>query len=163
MKKGKSTRIVTADAAGYAVIWDVKTGKKVTEKFSQPLSREFRANELLRRPEVTYHELMSIDELGPAVAQEAVAEQVEIQAKYHGYIERQGTEIARQQRHEETKLSENFDYSLVKGLSSEVCEKLNAAKPPTIGMASRIPGVTPAAISILLIHLKKASLVKKAA
>jgi tRNA uridine 5-carboxymethylaminomethyl modification enzyme len=88
-------------------------------------------------------------------ADKNVAEQVEIQAKYSGYIDRQHLEIERQKRHEQTKIPPAFNYENIKGLSSEVSQKLIAQKPETIGMASRIPGLTPAAISILLIHLKK--------
>ena len=84
-----------------------------------------------------------------------VAEQLEIQAKYHGYIERQQDEIDKQKRHESTQLSVDFDYSKVKGLSNEVAQKLNQYKPTTIGQASRISGITPAAVSLLLIYLKK--------
>ncbi len=98
---------------------------------------------------------MSIAELGPPVIDKKVAEQVEIQAKYAGYIERQETEIARQLRHEETKIPETFDYDTIQGLSSEVKQKLKTTRPVTIGMASRISGVTPAAISLLLVFLKK--------
>ena len=84
-----------------------------------------------------------------------VAEQVEIQAKYAGYIDRQRDEIARQRRHEETRLPDDLDYHTVRGLSAEVREKLASHRPATVGQAGRIPGVTPAAISLLLVHLKK--------
>jgi tRNA uridine 5-carboxymethylaminomethyl modification enzyme len=86
-----------------------------------------------------------------------VAEQVAIQAKYAGYIDRQQTEINRTQRYEHLKLPDNVDYSLVSGLSNEVSEKLKRQRPETLGQASRIPGITPAAISLLLVHLKKKS------
>ncbi|MGL4380397.1 MAG: tRNA uridine-5-carboxymethylaminomethyl(34) synthesis enzyme MnmG, partial [Vibrio sp.] len=89
------------------------------------------------------------------------AEQVEIQVKYEGYIQRQQDEIEKSQRHEHTKLPVDLDYQQVKGLSNEVVLKLNTAKPETIGIASRISGITPAAISILLVHLKKHGLLKK--
>ena len=80
---------------------------------------------------------------------------MEIQAKYHGYIERQQAEIEKQKRHEATELDIEMDYALVKGLSNEVAQKLNEHKPATIGQASRISGVTPAAVSLLLVYLKK--------
>ncbi len=121
----------------------------------QELSREYRASELLRRPEFNYDLLMSLPEAGPGVADQKVAEQVEIQAKYSGYIDRQLLEIEKHLRHEQTQLSPDLDYAKVPGLSTEVCQKLNAAKPATIGIASRLPGITPVAISLLLIHLKK--------
>lgn len=127
----------------------------VEQLLQQPLGREYRVLELLRRPELSYEVLMSVANIGPAVADVKVAEQVEIQVKYDGYVERQLDQIERQRKHEETKLPETFDYEKVSGLSAEVREKLLRIKPSTIGQASRIAGVTPAAISLLLVHLKK--------
>ena len=120
-----------------------------------PLARESRALELLRRPEVSYAGLLSLPGVGPGVADPRVAEQVEIQAKYAGYIERQRDEIERQRRHEEMTLPSDLDYAEVHGLSREVREKLSRHRPHTLGQASRIPGMTPAAVSLLLIHLKR--------
>ena len=120
-----------------------------------PLSREQNLMDLLRRPEVNYRSLVQLPGAGPGVADDAVAEQVEVQAKYHGYIERQEAEIVRTKAHEETPLPHDMDYAMVKGLSTEVSQKLVAARPVSLGQAGRIPGVTPAAISLLLIHLKK--------
>lgn len=128
-----------------------------------PLTREQSLEELLRRPEVTYDALMTIDGIGPAVADPAAAEQVEIQIKYAGYIERQHDEVGKQLRNENTLLPLDLDYREVNGLSNEVKAKLNDAKPQTIGQASRISGITPAAISILLVHLKKHGLLRKTA
>jgi len=119
------------------------------------LKKEASLMELLRRPEVSYASLMSLPGAGQAVADPKVAEQMEIQAKYHGYIERQQAEIEKQKRHQTTQLSEAIDYNTVKGLSNEVAQKLNEHKPSTIGQASRISGVTPAAVSLLLVYLKK--------
>lgn len=121
----------------------------------QTLNKEARLAELLRRPDVTYAKLASLPGAGEAVRDAAVAEQVEIQAKYAGYIERQRDEISRQQRQEGMPLPDDLDYSLVSGLSSEVRQKLATHRPATVGQASRISGVTPAAISLLLVHLKK--------
>ena len=120
-----------------------------------PLAREICAAELLRRPEVNYAELMSLPGCGPGVDDAQVAEQVEIQVKYAGYIERQRRDIERQRRHEELMLPADFDYSGVHGLSREVREKLNRCRPRTLGQAGRLPGLTPAAISLLLVHLKR--------
>ncbi len=124
------------------------------ERFNTPLEREYFAVELLRRPEVTLDGLMEIlndsTELSPTVK-----EQVEIHNKYEGYIKRQQEEIDRQKRHEETVLSHHFDYEIVSGLSTEVKQKLKSVRPTTLGQAARIPGVTPAAISLLLVHIKK--------
>jgi tRNA uridine 5-carboxymethylaminomethyl modification enzyme len=122
----------------------------------QPLSRESNLLDLLRRPDVTYQALMSLPGVAAkAISDDKVAEQVEIQAKYSGYIQRQQDEIARQQRHEDTVIPAEFDFHIVKGLSAEVQEKLLRVRPETVGQASRIPGVTPAAISLLLVYLKK--------
>jgi tRNA uridine 5-carboxymethylaminomethyl modification enzyme len=120
-----------------------------------PLARESRAVELLRRPEVTYPGLMSLPGVGPGETDPQVAEQIEIQAKYAGYIERQRDEIERQRRHEALALPPDLDYTQVHGLSREVSEKLSRHRPHTLGQAGRIPGVTPAAVSLLLIHLKR--------
>ena len=128
-----------------------------------PLTREQSLEELLRRPEVTYDALMAIDGVGPSVTDPAAAEQVEIQIKYAGYIERQHDEVEKQLRNENTLLPLDLDYREVNGLSNEVKAKLSDAKPQTIGQASRISGITPAAISILLVHLKKHGLLRKTA
>jgi tRNA uridine 5-carboxymethylaminomethyl modification enzyme len=130
-------------------------GQKIENLLQQPLAREYRLEEILRRPNVAYSDLIALDEAGPCVTDPKVAEQVQIQIKYAGYIERQQDEIARQLRHEESKLPAHLNYDTVVGLSSEVRQKLSQARPSTIGMASRIPGITPAAISLLLVHLKK--------
>ena len=119
------------------------------------IEREYTLTELLRRPDVTYATLMTLPGAGLPVANAQVAEQVEIQAKYHGYIQRQQEEVARQAQYESTLLPTDIDYAVVKGLSNEVLQKLNQHKPETIGQASRISGVTPAAISLLLVHLKR--------
>src|SRR5262249_13065075 len=113
------------------------------------------ALDLLRRPQLNYASLMTLPELGPAIADARVAEQVEIAAKYSGYLERQNDEIARQRRHEETAIPAAFDYAQVRGLSAEVLQKLQRSRPQTIGQAMRISGVTPAAISLLLVHLQR--------
>jgi tRNA uridine 5-carboxymethylaminomethyl modification enzyme len=119
------------------------------------LTREYRVSELLARPELTYAELMKMTGLGPGVLDHHVGEQIEIQTKYQGYIERQLNEIQRQARYEAVLLPIDFNYSTINGLSNEVCEKLNRQKPLTLGQAARIAGVTPAAISLLYIHMKK--------
>ncbi len=123
--------------------------------FGQALAREASLMALLRRPEVSYHSLMTLPGVGEPVVDPLVAEQVEIQAKYAGYIERQQLEIARQRRNEELCLPEALDYTQVRGLSAEVTQKLSVSRPSTLGQAGRVPGVTPAAISLLLVHMKK--------
>jgi tRNA uridine 5-carboxymethylaminomethyl modification enzyme len=121
------------------------------------LTRENSVHDLLRRPELDYAKLMSVPTLGPAVADARVAEQVEVQAKYAGYVERQRDEIERQRRYETTVIPSGFDFAAVSGLSAEVRLKLEKSRPDTIGQALRISGVTPAAISLLLVHLKRQS------
>ncbi|SDZ09989.1 tRNA uridine-5-carboxymethylaminomethyl(34) synthesis enzyme MnmG [Nitrosomonas sp. Nm58] len=119
------------------------------------IEKEYSLYELLRRPDVTYTRLMSLLGAEDGVADEKVAEQVEINIKYEGYIERQKQEIARHNHYEKTSLPKDIDYRSVRGLSSEVQQKLNQHKPETIGHAARISGITPAAISLLLVHLKR--------
>jgi tRNA uridine 5-carboxymethylaminomethyl modification enzyme len=123
--------------------------------FGQMLERDYTLEELLRRPGVTYDSLMATPGAGPALENPQVAEQVEIQAKYQGYIERQRLEVERQLAHETTRLPTNLDYQDVRGLSIEVQQKLTSHRPETLGQAARISGITPAAISLLLVHLKR--------
>jgi len=126
-----------------------------------PVSREHSLEELIRRPEMTYSQLMKIESVGPGIDDPIAAEQVEIQIKYAGYIARQMDEIAKTQRHENTLLPIDMDFSKISGLSNEVVAKLTEARPETIGKASRISGITPAAISLLLVYLKKHGMLRK--
>ena len=121
----------------------------------QAIEREYSLEDLLRRPQVSYKDLMTLPGAGPAISNEQTSAQVEVQIKYRGYIERQRDEILRQESCEETRLPADFDYRQVHGLSIEAQQKLNQQHPETIGQASRISGITPAAISLLLVHLKK--------
>lgn len=128
----------------------------VTEALlGQPLEQDCTLAELLRRPGVTYSRLVTLPMAGPPVGNPEVAEQVEIQIKYQGYIERQREEIARHEQYETTVLPPDIDYTRLRGLSVEVQQKLNRHRPETLGQAARISGVTPAAISVLLVHLKR--------
>ncbi len=124
--------------------------------FGAVLTRDYSLMDLLRRPGTKYRELMRLVGRNPDAVDNAVAEQVEIQARYAGYIERQTAEIERQRKHEQMKLPENIDYGNVRGLSNEAQQKLHDHRPATLGQASRISGVTPAAISLLMVHLKRA-------
>lgn len=137
--------------------------ESVNQHVKTPITREVNGEDLLRRPEMTYDVMMSIPALGPGLTDQQAAEQVEIQTKYAGYIHRQQDEIAKQQRHENTKLPLDFDYKSIKGLSNEVVAKLNQHQPETVGKAARISGITPAAISMLLVHLKKQGLLRRSA
>ncbi|MFT6984697.1 MAG: tRNA uridine 5-carboxymethylaminomethyl modification enzyme [Psychromonas sp.] len=134
---------------------------QINSLLKNPMQKESTLEAMIRRPEVTYGGLMSVDGLGPAIENIQAADQVEITIKYQGYIDRQLDEIEKLKRHENTLLANNIDYSAIKGLSNEVVAKLNDTKPENIGQASRISGITPAAISILLVHLKKSGLRRK--
>jgi tRNA uridine 5-carboxymethylaminomethyl modification enzyme len=130
-------------------------GREIEATLGVAVSRETNVLDLLRRPELDYATLMRVPALGPSVADAQVAEQVEIATKYSGYLERQRDEIERQRRHEDTAIPASFDYIGVHGLSTEVLQKLQRSEPQTVGQAMRISGVTPAAISLLLVHLKR--------
>ncbi len=121
----------------------------------QQIEREYTLADLLRRPEVTYDKLMTLPGANGIALDALVAEQVEIQTKYQGYIDRQQQEVARQLDHETLRLPGDIDYAKVRGLSREVQQKLNTQRPETLGAAGRISGITPAAISLLLVHLKR--------
>jgi len=130
-------------------------GDAIAARFGTPLTHEYNLLNLLARPEIDYHGLVALT--GGAVDDPQVAEQVEIKTKYAGYIERQQDEIQRLRESENIALPEDLDYSAIAGLSKEIQHKLSQARPSTLGQASRIPGVTPAAVSLLMIHLKKRS------
>jgi tRNA uridine 5-carboxymethylaminomethyl modification enzyme len=141
-----------------AAIWltpENDAGTALSKVHGIALSRETNALDLLKRPEMNYAALMQIDGIGPGAVDEKVSEQVEVQIKYAGYLKRQAGEIERNRRNDGKAIPADFNYSSVRGLSSEISEKLRQLKPETVGQAARIPGMTPAAISLLLVHLKK--------
>lgn len=145
-------------------IWVHPRSEYLTEVnaiISAPLTREASGEDLLRRPEMNYQKLVTLTPYKPALEDKQAAEQVEISVKYQGYIAQQQEEIERHKRHEKTAIPDRFDYSTVSGLSNEVRTKLQEHKPATIGQASRISGVTPAAISMLLVYLKKQGMLKR--
>ncbi|HET9113404.1 MAG TPA: tRNA uridine-5-carboxymethylaminomethyl(34) synthesis enzyme MnmG [Burkholderiales bacterium] len=149
---------VDAEQARLRGVWVQPETLEKTEAhrvLGKGIDREYNLYELLRRPDVRYADLLTLGVAGSGVTDPAVAEQVEIQAKYQGYIERQAGEISRLRDQEHHALPATLDYAQVHGLSIEVQQKLNRHKPETIGQASRISGVTPAAISLLLVHLKR--------
>ncbi len=137
--------------------------EKINTLLKTPMTKEASLEDLLRRPEVRYNDLISIEGLGPVIADKQASEQIEIQIKYAGYIDRQLDEIAKKKRNEDTLIPLEFEYEKISGLSNEVVAKLKAARPETIGKASRISGITPAAISLLLVYLKKHGLLRKIA
>jgi tRNA uridine 5-carboxymethylaminomethyl modification enzyme len=141
-------------------------------KLKSPLTREYNLYELLKRPELNFRDLSEIKNAAHTTATDTtekidpiltaqVQEQVEISAKYSGYIDRQTEEIARLHQHELTPLPETMDYMIVDGLSNEIKQKLSEQRPNNLGRAGRISGVTPAAVSLLLVYLKKRGLLKK--
>jgi len=129
------------------------------DRLKSPLNREYSLHDLLKRPELTYADIGNLK--GEPAIDSQVCEQVEIDAKYAGYIDRQQEDIDRLRQHENTAIPDGFDYTVVEGLSNEVKQKLIDARPQTLARASRIQGVTPAAVSLLLIYLKKHGLLKK--
>ena len=130
-------------------------GKSLKDKLGVALSKEAKALDLLKRPEISYAELMKVEGLGPGCNDVKVAEQVDVQVRYEGYLTRQAVEVERNQRNEDTSIPSGFDYTPVQGLSTELREKLQTTRPENIGQAGRIPGMTPAAISLLLVFLKR--------
>ena len=150
---------IEAEEARLAATWaspDNAFGRALAETLDVAVTREVNARDLLRRPELDYAALMRVPALGPGVDDAAVAEQVEIGVKYAGYLDRQREEIERARRNEDTAIPDAFDYAGVRGLSAEVAQKLARVRPQTIGQAQRIPGMTPAAVSLLLVHLARA-------
>ncbi len=150
---------VAAETARLSGVWAAPNnalGGAIARHLGIELSRENNALDLLRRPEIDYAALMRLPELGPGVDDAIVIEQIEIETKYAGYLDRQREEIARQRRHESAAIPDAFDFEVVRGLSTEVLQKLQRVRPQTVGQAQRIPGVTPAAISLLLVHLERA-------
>jgi len=160
----KKMELVEQEKQRLASLW-VHPTHKVTQALNgilkSPVNKEHSLEEIIRRPEMTYKSLMQIEGIGPGLLDEKAAEQVEIQIKYAGYISRQLDEIAKSQRHENALLPPEFDYSKISGLSNEVVAKLTDARPETIGKASRISGITPAAVSLLLVYLKKHNMLFK--
>ncbi|MGD9265499.1 MAG: tRNA uridine-5-carboxymethylaminomethyl(34) synthesis enzyme MnmG [Lysobacterales bacterium] len=149
---------ITQEQHRLGAIWvtpDNETGRSLQETLGVKLNKEARALDLLKRPEIAYADLVKVAGLGPGSSDERVAEQVDVQVRYAGYLARQAGEIERNRRNERTEIPPEFDYSGVSGLSAELREKLQATQPENIGQASRIPGMTPAAISLMLVYLKR--------
>jgi tRNA uridine 5-carboxymethylaminomethyl modification enzyme len=149
---------IERETARLATAWATPTntlGGELERATGIVLARENSALDLLKRPQLDYAQLVALPSLAPGADDPAVAEQVEISVKYSGYLDRQRDEIARQQRNEDTAIDPAFDYAIVHGLSMEVRQKLERVRPQTVGQAQRIPGMTPAAVSLLLVHLAR--------
>ena len=157
-KFARKAEAVAQENARLGAMWAAPNnalGRELENSTGIALSRECTALDLLKRPELDYTALMRVPGLGPGVEDAKVAEQVEIGVKYSGYLERQHEEIEKQRRHEETGIPDGFEFAGISGLSAELQGKLAQTRPQTIGQAQRIPGMTPAAISLLLVHLAK--------
>jgi tRNA uridine 5-carboxymethylaminomethyl modification enzyme len=152
-EKREAIQRETERLAGTFVHPNTDSAARLAEKLGKPISREYSLADLLKRPELEYSDVAPLK--GEACQDQQAAEQVAIQAKYAGYIDRQQGEIDRLRRYENTPLPEDLDLDAIDGLSNEVKQKLKDARPETLARASRIPGVTPAAVSLLLIYLKK--------
>jgi tRNA uridine 5-carboxymethylaminomethyl modification enzyme len=133
---------------------DSEDASGLSARLQNPIMREYRLSDILKRPEITIDDLMPLVD-DAVLYGDRVLEQAEINSKYSGYLSRQQQEIDKAIKHEQTVLAESLDYTAVRGLSNEVCQKLLDHRPSTIGQAGRISGVTPAAISLLLVHLKR--------
>ncbi|GBE08004.1 tRNA uridine 5-carboxymethylaminomethyl modification enzyme MnmG [bacterium BMS3Abin11] len=159
-KFSEKRQAVIAEQARLAAIWlrpeDIEPGV-IEAILGQAIAHEVNLLDLLKRPEIDYRRLMKLPGAGEPVDDDAVSAQVEVQARYAGYISRQQAEVEKHRQHEEMRLPAGIEYSKVHGLSTEVSLKLNEHKPSTLGQASRISGITPAAISLLLVHMKSKS------
>lgn len=151
----KREAIEQAQARLHSTWVRVEHNEALADKLAVPLQHDTKALDVLKRPELTYGDLQAVEALSLPELDPTVAEQVSIQTKYEGYITRQQMEIERVQKQDNKVLPTDLDYNTVKGLSTEVIQKLNAVKPVTLGQAGRISGVTPAALSLLLVHLKR--------
>ncbi|NRA59446.1 MAG: tRNA uridine-5-carboxymethylaminomethyl(34) synthesis enzyme MnmG [Psychrobium sp.] len=161
-KKMESVELEKKRLSGQWIQAASEQATELNKVLKSPMSREASLEELLRRPELTYKTLMTIDGIGPGLEDSVAAYQVQTQIKYAGYIKRQVEEVEKQKRNENALLPIELDYSQVSGLSNEVVSKLTDARPATLGMASRISGITPAAVSLLLVYMKKKGMLKKA-
>ncbi len=130
-------------------------GQQAEKLLGEPISKEIRAIDLLKRPGMTYQRVAQVDGIGSRLEDESWASQLEIQIRYSGYLQRQNMEIERRRNNESRRIPEGLDFTEIRGLSAEVQEKLSKIRPATVGQASRIPGMTPAAVSLLLVHLRK--------
>ncbi len=149
---------IAAESERLKQVWlrpETTSQTEIIQALGKEIEHEYNLYELLRRPDVRYKNLMMLPQAGEAEPDESVVEQIEIEAKYQGYISRQQGDIARTQAQETMLLPQDMDYSQVTGLSIEVCQKLNQQQPETLGQAMRISGVTPAAVSVLLVYFKR--------
>ncbi|MCO4787286.1 tRNA uridine-5-carboxymethylaminomethyl(34) synthesis enzyme MnmG [Marinomonas atlantica] len=162
-KKREAIELETQRMKSAWIVPNTPEAESINPKLETPISHEYNLLDLLKRPGVEYSDVANLKNAPEQPVDEQVAEQVQISVKYAGYISRQAEDIERLRRQENTALPENMDYSIIDGLSNEVKQKLEAARPATLAAASRIQGITPAAISLLLVHLKKRAISHKSA
>lgn len=162
-KKREAIELETQRMKAAWIVPNTPEAESINPKLETPISHEYSLLDLLKRPGVEYSDVANLKNAPEQPVDEQVAEQVQISVKYAGYISRQAEDIERLRRQENTALPENMDYSIIDGLSNEVKQKLEAARPATLAAASRIQGITPAAVSLLLVHLKKRAISHKSA
>lgn len=162
-KKREAIELETQRMKAAWIVPNTPEAESINPKLETPISHEYSLLDLLKRPGVEYLDVANLKNAPEQPVDEQVAEQVQISVKYAGYISRQAEDIERLRRQENTALPENMDYSIIDGLSNEVKQKLEAARPATLAAASRIQGITPAAVSLLLVHLKKRAISHKSA
>lgn len=162
-KKREAIELETQRMKAAWIVPNTPEAESINPKLETPISHEYSLLDLLKRPGVEYSDVANLKNAPEQPVDEQVAEQVQISVKYAGYISRQSEDIERLRRQENTALPENMDYSIIDGLSNEVKQKLEAARPTTLAAASRIQGITPAAVSLLLVHLKKRAISHKSA
>ncbi|MFT2110513.1 tRNA uridine-5-carboxymethylaminomethyl(34) synthesis enzyme MnmG [Marinomonas sp. 2405UD68-3] len=162
-KKREAIEIESARLKATWIVPNTLEAAQINPKLDTPISHEYSLMDLLRRPGIEYADVANLKNAPEDAVSEQVSEQVQIAVKYAGYISRQADDIERMRRQENTALPENMDYSVIEGLSNEVKQKLIQMKPETLAAASRIPGVTPAAVSLLLVSLKKRAIARKSA
>ncbi|MEL0635287.1 MULTISPECIES: tRNA uridine-5-carboxymethylaminomethyl(34) synthesis enzyme MnmG [Marinomonas] len=162
-KKRDAIEIETQRLKSSWIVPNSPEAEKINPKLETPITHEYSLLDLLKRPNLVYSDIANLKNAPDTPVDEQVSEQVQIAVKYAGYITRQAEDIERVRRQENTSLPDDFDYSKMEGLSNEIKQKLTQARPATLAAASRIPGVTPAAVSLLLIHLKKRAIARKSA
>jgi tRNA uridine 5-carboxymethylaminomethyl modification enzyme len=162
-KKREAVEVETQRLKSTWIVPNSPEAAIINPKLEAPITHEYNLLDLLKRPNIVYSDVANLKNTPDDSVDEQVSEQVQIAVKYAGYISRQAEDIERLRRQENTKLPDDLDYSSMEGMSNEVKQKLNQLRPETLAAASRIQGVTPAAVSLLLVHLKKRAIARKSA